>query len=132
MVSQIRFAQNTIQAFAFFFSRLPIFALYLQLFGKRVGFRRAVYVGLVANFLVHLVVVPFIAHYCTPASGYGWSSRELSASCKKLIAYAIVQGASNILLGIYVLILPMPIIWKLQMPLKKRIAVLSIFATGLM
>ncbi|MCJ1346583.1 hypothetical protein MMC31_004801, partial [Peltigera leucophlebia] len=43
-----------------------------------------------------------------------------------------VQGIFNIVSDFYVLVLPLPVVWKLQLPLRKKIAVSAVFMTGLL
>ena len=127
---QLRFAQNTISAFAFFVSRLPVLMLYLRIFGSNKKFRYAVYFGILAVFAVYLAYVPLLAYFCTPAIGKPWSSLEVFSKCRRLEPFAIVSGSCNIFLDIYILLLPMPMIWRLQMPLQKKIGILAVFTTG--
>ena len=41
-------------------------------------------------------------------------------------------GAIDVLLDVAILLLPMPMLWKLQMPIWKRLGIASVFAIGLM
>lgn len=129
---QIRFAQNVIQSFAFVASRLPILLLYLRLFGlkTKTGFRFAVYAGMVFAFAIYLIQIPLISAFCVPTSGESWNSLELFARCKKLVVWAVIQGGCNIALDIYIFLLPLPTISGLQLPLRKKMGVIAIFAIG--
>ena len=129
---QLRFTSRIAQSTAFFSSRLPIFFLYLRLFGRRKGVKYAVYVGLVVNLVLHVIVIALVAHYCSPASGYAWGVPKYLQYCKKAAAEPILQGVTNVVLDLYIFILPLPIIWNLQMPFRKRIGVIAIFTTGSM
>ena len=40
------------------------------------------------------------------------------------------NGIFNVISDFAILILPMPCLWKLRMPLKKKILVITVFATG--
>lgn len=48
--------------------------------------------------------------------------------------YSIIEGVVifNLVTNIITILLPMPIIWSLQMPLRQRVLVLGIFAIGIM
>lgn len=119
-----------IQAFAFFTSRLPIFLLYLRLFGRNVVFRSAVYFGVVAAFAVYLSAIPLLAYFCTPQPGGSWNALAVFAKCKELVVYAVIQGSCNIALDLYIFMLPLPTIIGLHLTLKKKLGVLAIFGTG--
>jgi len=119
-----------IQAFAFFTSRLPIFLLYLRLFGRNKTFRTAAYFGLVADFAVYLSAIPLLSYFCTPSPGQSWGSLNVFAKCKELVVYAVIQGSCNIALDLFIFMLPLPTIFGLHLPLKRKLGVLTIFGTG--
>ncbi|MCJ1295864.1 hypothetical protein MMC34_007428 [Xylographa carneopallida] len=127
---KIRFAQNITQAFAFFTSRLPVFLLYLRLFGRNKVFRYAVYIGLAADFCVYLSAIPLLSYFCTPPIGQSWGSLDVFTKCKELVVYAVVQGSCNISLDLYIFLLPWPTIFGLHLPMKRKLGILAIFATG--
>ncbi|KAI0395441.1 hypothetical protein F5Y17DRAFT_198497 [Xylariaceae sp. FL0594] len=127
-----RFAGNTLQALAYFTSRLPILLLYLRLFGTRKSFRFAVYFAIAAAFGLYLTSIPLISYFCTPSPGGDWGSLDVFAKCKRLLDWALVQGSGDIALNVYILLLPVPPIMRLHMPLNKKLGILAIFLTGLL
>ncbi|KAK4203385.1 hypothetical protein QBC40DRAFT_274690 [Triangularia verruculosa] len=128
---KIRFSANTFQALAYFTSRLPILLLYLRLFGRTKGFRIACYFGIAGAVGAYLTTIPLLSYFCTPPIGGDWNSLDVFAKCKKLLPWAIVQACLDIVLNVYVFVLPLPVILKLQMPPRKKLGVLVIFLTGL-
>jgi len=42
----------------------------------------------------------------------------------------IVQGVVNVVSDFYLLVVPLPAVWGLKLPLKKRFGILAIFGTG--
>jgi hypothetical protein len=40
------------------------------------------------------------------------------------------RGITNIISDVYVLLLPMPLVWGLKMPLRKRLSLMGLFAIG--
>ncbi|CAD6442075.1 0de9d5bd-53e4-4820-bcb1-d4ed5f30df0c [Sclerotinia trifoliorum] len=126
-----RYAQNNIVAFAFLFSRIPILLLYLRIFKSTKKFRYAVYFGFAADFAIYMVNVPVLAYFCAPRPGGSWDTPDTLAKCARIEPLAIVQGACNILLDIYILLLPVQPIVKLQMPTKSKLNVLAVFTTGI-
>jgi hypothetical protein len=120
------------QPVAFFLSRLPVFMLYNRLFGSIRWFRIACFAGIVAAFIIYVHTLPVVAALCTPRDGNAWTSVATFDQCSEAKPDAIVQGVGNILLDLYALLLPMPIIWTLQMPLKRRLGVATVFLTGSM
>ncbi|TGO49556.1 hypothetical protein BOTNAR_0427g00020 [Botryotinia narcissicola] len=129
--AQKRYVQNNIVAFAFLFSRIPILLLYLRIFGTTKKFRYAVYFGFAADFAIYMVNVPVLAYFCAPRPGGSWDSPDALAKCARIEPLAIVQGACNILLDIYILLLPVQPIIKLQMPTRTKLNIIAVFTTGI-
>ncbi|KAL2824309.1 hypothetical protein BDW59DRAFT_173026 [Aspergillus cavernicola] len=74
-----------------------------------------------------------LAFQCKPIRGF-WDKTILSAKCfsaDTLFALTMYQGVLMFIFDVAIIILPMPAIWKLQMPLKKRLLVLFVFSFGL-
>ena len=74
--------------------------------------------------------IPLLSYFCTPVPGQSWGALEVFAKCKRLVVYAVVQGSCNIALDIFIFLLPLPTIFGLHLPLKKKLGVLTIFGTG--
>ncbi len=67
---------------------------------------------------------------CTPFSGY-WAMPPPNPQCTTLEHYAIIQGCFNISSDALMLCIPLPLITKLNMPLKQKSVLLIIFSMGL-
>jgi hypothetical protein len=67
---------------------------------------------------------------CRPFNGY-WAMPPPNAQCTTLQHYAIVQGCFNITSDCLMLCIPIPLIRKLQMPLKQKAVLLLIFSMGI-
>jgi hypothetical protein len=128
---KVRFAQNTVLPFAFIATRLPFFLLYLRVFGTSKPFRFACYFGMTFYVIANVVEVPIYTYYCAPLPGKPWASLETLMRCATAEPVSIMLGAVNIFSDIYILILPMPMIWKLQMSLERKLGIMAIFTTGL-
>lgn len=115
-----------------FFAKSSLMLLYLRLFGLSRGFRYTIYVGLVVTFCVCLVGLPVTAYYCAPSPGQEWSVQTIGASCQKSILPGVVQGALNVVLDLFIISLPVPVILGLHMSPRRRIAVLAVFLTGIL
>lgn len=55
----------------------------------------------------------------------------ISEKCDLTRILIVVQGAGSVIIGLFVIILPIPAIWSLQMPVKRKVAVLSMFLVGI-
>jgi hypothetical protein len=65
-----------------------------------------------------------------PHNGKPWDFSVLS-NCNHLATPGLVQAAVNIAADMVIIILPLPIIFKLKIPTGKKIALTGVFATGL-
>jgi hypothetical protein len=127
-------AQNLFNPIAFFFSRVPVFILYRRMFYSPVqpGFGIACWVGIVAAFLIYVHTFPLVAVLCAPRSGDSYLSTATFNRCSLALPDAIVQGVGNVLLDLYALLLPQPIVWNLKLSMKKKLGVAALFAVGSM
>ncbi|MCJ1475922.1 hypothetical protein MMC13_004586 [Lambiella insularis] len=128
---KLRFAQNTIQPLAFIFSRITFFLLYLRLFGRSPPFRWACYFGIAFYFVSNIIDIPLYAVYCAPAPGNPWASMDTLEKCAQLEWISLFYGGINIASDLYIIILPMPMIWGLQMSLERKLGIMAIFTSGL-
>ena len=90
---------------------------------------KAVYFGfaIAAATGVSLMVPSFFQ--CTPVS-YVWSWWKLppgTGTCINLHALGISNGAINLALDLSIMLLPLPELWKLRLPPKKKAGVFAIF-----
>ena len=67
-----------------------------------------------------------------PKRGQSQLAAILSVDTAKDIPLGITQGAINVASDFSIFCLPIPVVWKLQLPRKKKVGVLMIFMTGLL
>lgn len=67
---------------------------------------------------------------CTPVERF-WNF-EIPGHCMKIPAFFLAETAFNLATNVVILLLPMPMVWHLQMALRRRLLVIGIFATGTM
>ncbi len=68
---------------------------------------------------------------CSPREKI-WNLLMSTGHCFDANAAYLATGIFNVISDFSILILPMIPIWKLQMPLKKKLMMIAIFATGAM
>jgi hypothetical protein len=78
-------------------------------------------------YLLSVIVETFVL--CKPVQ-YNWD-KTIQGTCDKniMVAY-ILSGSTNLLLDVIVVVLPMPVLWKLRLPWGKKIAVMAMFGLG--
>ena len=109
--------------------KLSIMHLYLRIFPNK-DFRYTVY-GVMALTISYWggTIVPILL-LCSPGA-YLWDQQgNLNRTCLNVSAVCLSASLINLILDIVVLGLPMPLLWTLQMPLSKRIAVMGVFSMG--
>lgn len=57
---------------------------------------------------------------------------SISADAAKSLPLILAQSAMSVATDVEIFCLPIPVVWKLQLPLRKRIWILAIFMTGLL
>ncbi|KAL9593684.1 MAG: hypothetical protein Q9219_007439 [cf. Caloplaca sp. 3 TL-2023] len=110
------------------FCKLSILFLYLELFPAR-KFRYVVFVmiGFVAAFGIGLILTGLLI--CTPIA-FNWD-KGLQGHCGSTVDEEIYFTAVNMVIDGLIVFLPTPVVWRLQMPIKKKVMVSSMFSLGL-
>ena len=115
-----------------FFAKLSILLLYLRIFSPDRWTRLFIYLGIWVIFIYYMVTASIFVGLCSPRHGESWPVALLSSRCGETMVMTYVQGIFNIVSDFYVLVLPLPVVWKLQLPLRKKIGVSAVFMTGLL
>ena len=126
------FAEDMLLGPSIFFAKTSLLLLYLRIFGPNKSTRYAIYCGLVLAFCLYWVNIPITAYYCGPRPGKPWSIPEIGLKCRKSIILGVTQGSLNVVLDIFIFVLPIPVVMGLQMSSRRRIAVLAVFLTGIL
>ncbi|EEA23198.1 hypothetical protein TMatcc_002055 [Talaromyces marneffei ATCC 18224] len=131
---KILFVQTMFFGPVFFFTKAAILLLYSQLFAIETRFRIAIYISILVTLLLYLSEFPLAAVYAAPRPGHSWDSllENLTTNAPRLALGGAVQSAISTALDIYIFILPLPILLKLQMMPRQRLQVLGIFSTALL
>lgn len=113
-----------------FFAKFTLLMLYHRIFSPDRWTRLFIYFGIGVIFIVYTVTASIFVGLCVPRKGESWALALLSSRCRVTIVMAYVQGIFNIVSDFYVLVLPLPVLWKLQLPLRKKVGVSAVFMTG--
>ena len=115
-----------------FFAKTALLLLYLRIFGSKRLTRYYIYFGLGFAFCLYWINIPINSVYCALGPGESWSDLSLGVKCRKSVILGLVQGSLNVVLDLFILALPIPIVIALQMSKKRRIGVLAVFMTGIL
>ena len=67
---------------------------------------------------------------CQPLS-YTWNE-SIPGHCGDILAGYVFSAIINVILDVAVIFLPMPVLWKLQMRLSKKVLIFGVFGLGTM
>ena len=112
------------------FAKISILLLCFRVFRSNVGFRKTCYIlfVVIAGYCVGSLLA--VIFRCRPISA-GWSSPAQGTNrCLSLLKLQVVIGWFNIVTDVALMILPMPILWGLNMPWQKKAGVVVVFGTG--
>lgn len=131
---KILFVQTIFFAPAFFFAKAAILLLYGQLFAVGKRFKLAINLSILVTLLLYLSEFPLAGIYGAPKPGHSWDSllESLEINAKPFALGGAVQSAFSTVLDIYIFILPLPILLKLQLMPRQRFQLLGIFSTALL
>ncbi|CAK96465.1 hypothetical protein AAWM_06691 [Aspergillus awamori] len=108
--------------------KFSMLALYTSLFPSK-RFRYAVWVMYGAVFVYYVFFLSFFMTQCHPIS-YGWNPVP-GGYCKSVMLEEILSIALNMGLDTVIALLPMPLLWKVQMPFRNKLTISVMFAMGL-
>lgn len=118
-----------------FFIKLSILLLYLRIFVPNRKADMFTFVGVHAilwpTLLFYVIHTFFVIFICTPREKL-WNPTIQHGHCLDITAHFKSTGVFNVITNFAILILPIRSVWKLQLPLKKKIGICTIFATGFM
>ncbi|KAF7171688.1 hypothetical protein CNMCM5623_004002 [Aspergillus felis] len=129
---RILYAQGVLLGPVIFFAKSSIFLLCRQIFTIQKTMKYAIRFGLFFTFVLYWPGVGLESYFAAPHIGESWEDLLVNKRPERLIYWGIVQGTLSVVLDIYIFILPLPLLSKLQLPRKKRWQLLIIFSTAMM
>lgn len=113
-------------------AKLSLLLLYLRIFHSNVKLRYCIYVTMSWLSLFYCGAFIALAILAIPRPGQSLQAAAHSAEAARSTQLVIAQSAVGVATDFLIFCLPIPVLWKLQLPLRKRIGVLAIFTTGLL
>lgn len=117
-----------------FFIKLSILLQYLRIFRPTRQGNLFLYLGVHACiwiiFLLYFLDIMFEVVMCVPREKI-WNPLMTTGHCFDDSAAYRATGIFNVLSDFAILILPIPSVWRLKIPLRKKIGLVSVFSAGL-
>ncbi len=118
-----------------FMIKLSVLLQYLKIFVPRRKDNMAMFVAIQAviwaNFIFYTVNMAFLIALCSPREKI-WNPFISTGRCFDRRGAFKSNAIFNVISDFTILLLPMRSVWKLHMPLRKKIGVSAVFSTGLL
>ena len=107
--------------------KISILHLYICIFPTR-KFRMAAYItmGLTGTYVTTIILEALLI--CRPLP-YFWD-KSIKGTCGNQVITYLTAGIFNLLIDVIIIVLPMPMLWGLQLPRAKKIALTGLFGIG--
>ena len=128
--AKVVFAEQIFSGLSLFFGKVSILLLLFRLFAPTRWFRYMIYLGIAWTTLITLVSIIVAAALCTPRHGESFGDVPVAERCSKETTWALIGGVSDVVVDLFIIYLPIPMLWKLNMGLQRKIGIMAIFLTG--
>ena len=106
--------------------------MYLEIFGLMRGLKIASWAGMVVT-VVFGCVMTVLSYVCAaPFPHEGWLEQKFTQRADIIVRFSFPQSVIYLVLDLYVLILPIWGVSKLQMSLKRKLGVILIFMSAIL
>ncbi|KAI1387696.1 uncharacterized protein F4822DRAFT_444296 [Hypoxylon trugodes] len=109
--------------------KLSMIDLYIKLFGTNKRFQSVSYILMSAVGLYCLMVILIAFLLCRPLA-FNWDTSIPGGHCGNRNSAFLASGVMNLVLDVAVLILPLPMLWNLNMAMNKKISLMLMFSIG--
>lgn len=114
--------------------KLSLSLLILHIFNRLRWIRYAIGFSIVYTFLYYFGAMIYFLVVCTPRSGETYVVSVVSSRCEASSTrqFVISHGVVNVFSDLYLLFIPIPAVWSLQLPTRKKLEVIAMFMVGLL
>lgn len=129
-MAELATAIDFLSGFAIWTSKAPILLLYIRLFGVKTWLKVASWVTLAVTFIIFFVGMVYVGVACSP----GGKTLDLPfiLNCTtKSTRIGVTLGTTSVIADVIILLLPLPVVLRLQMATMKKIGLSVVFLTGI-
>ncbi|PHH88067.1 hypothetical protein CDD83_8041 [Cordyceps sp. RAO-2017] len=112
-------------------AKVAILLLYLDLFSVYERMRIAIFAGLAFTIGLYVTFIPCVSYFQAPHIGDSWSDLVANGQLSRVVPWTMVIGVGSILIDLYIFILPIPVLLRLQLSTSKRLRLVSLFGIAL-
>ena len=128
---KLLYVQALLLNFSIFFAKNAMLLLFLRVFSVDRPLRLAIYGAMIFTIPLYWTQLFTESYFCTPRPGHKWDL-SIGQACSHNIIWGVIQGVLNVVLDIYMLVLPIPAVLNLQLSKGKKVGVLAVFGTALL
>ena len=116
-----------------FFIKASILVLYLRIFSPLWRVKLLIYLGIAIILLTNATISILFAALCTPRNGQLYTVQYNTSQCfENATNLTLASAIVNFISDLYLLLLPLPLVWNLQLTRKRRLGIIAIFMTGIL
>lgn len=110
-------------------TKTSLLLLYFRIFGVVKKFRHALWISafIIVGYWIATTILAFLG--CTPFA-YNWN-KKIEGRCVHLVDFFRWNGICNLLIDFLVLLLPLPMVWRLNVARRAKLELSGIFLLGL-
>ena len=116
-----------------FFAKVSILFQYSRIFNPtgrgNLPLFVAIRIGIISIFILYFVIMSLDIFQCIPIEK-SWNKLITTGHCFDFNAAYKTTGIFNVLSDFAILIMPMPCVWNLNMPLRKKLLTMGVFGLG--
>lgn len=111
-------------------TKISVLAFYMRVFSKSISkkINYAIYFGFGVSVAYYLIYIFIDIFQCKPMRK-AWQP-EIPGSCLNIYQWWLSYAIVSTVIDIYILLIPMPLLWKLRLKPLKRLGVVGLFAAG--
>lgn len=94
--------------------------------------RVAISVGMAITLVVYGAYIATISYHDAPHAGQTWDQYAASGKTIFPLYLGIAGSAVNVMMDIFILVLPLPIIYSLNMSIKRKVQLVAVFFTAVL
>lgn len=139
------FPQRTLSSIVLFsfsslFVKTALLALYLRVFSPSAAARGMIWIGVATIVVFYIVAIILNIRFCVPISMTTpvpdrdeWARKLKASTCSQPV-YNLnaAVGLFGVVSDLYVLVIPVSMVYRLRIPRNKKLGILGIFLTGLL
>ncbi|KAL4897723.1 hypothetical protein BDV59DRAFT_197993 [Aspergillus ambiguus] len=111
-------------------AKMSVTLLYMRLFSTARGYRIILIITLIAVIVTGLYMVLSAFFFCTPIHAF-WDPTVPDAYCLPRAVIWPLNAALQIATDVSLLIIPMPVLFRLKLPRRQKCAIIFVFALGI-